>query len=1012
MGFVALHIHSGFTFLGSALKANELPLLAKKLGYSAIGLSDELSCSGYAPFCHAAKENGIKPIYGFDLPLEKYVLSFFVLNETGYRNLLMINGSYQEGDFSPSIFKDHNEGLALVISPTPELFGKLNEDDVQPFAEELSKISKCFVDSYIGLPYYPNNVEYVDALREFVDKYSYSKMAFPLIRYKVKKDAIALEILKAIKEKDNGLAIKEKEGNECFLSNEELSSFYSEEEIEATSLLADKSSFELISKRGNLLHFENNLGLSSSEYLRKLTYEGLHKKIENPSKTYLDRLEYELGIIDQMGYSDYFLIVSDYVNYAKTHGISVGPGRGSGAGSLVSYSLDIVSLDPIKYGLIFERFLNPGRQSMPDIDVDFADNERDRLVSYIEKRYGKERVAHVLATQNILAKQSLRDVGRIYGYDDKNDVSPLADSLLYPNESLRYNYKNSPKFKELVDKDPYYLELVSLASKIEGLPRQSSLHAAGVVINDTPLKGCLPISVDGAEGLVADLEKDYLEEQGFLKMDILGLRNLSIIDTCLRKIKENEGKELTHDELPYDDKKAIETIKSTKTMGLFQLEQYGMRKAIKEVEPSSFEEVAALLALYRPGPMDSIPSFARRKKGLEKVTYISPELEPILKETYGIIVYQEQIMEIVRAIASFSYSEADLFRRAISKKNESKLASLKDDLIKGALKNGKDRKTAETIFELIHRFANYGFNKAHAYSYAVISCRMAYLKTYYPKEFFSSILQFMSPGDHKFASTLSELKELGISIACPDINISTDGYEIDKDSIRFPLSSIKGLQGNLARGIQEEREENGLYKDIFDFAARTKRYGMSQTNLVKYIDAGALDSLCPSRASLRASSYDAIKYAEMLFGDDGDSILLELGIAKPEMKMMKDDKLSDLEAEKEVLGMMVSGSPLSLHKEAIEEKKAKTLTELSESNNELTVACIIKSVRAIKTKSGKKMAFMEAYDDLMEMSFVIFSEVYNSCYPLLKNDSLVFLRAHKDVRKEGSYIVDGVEPIR
>lgn len=1010
MSFVPLHVYSGFSYLQSALEITKLPHLAKKYGYSTIALTDNGTLSGYAPFTHQAENVGITPLYGMDICFGEEIFTLFVKNEEGYLNLLPLTLLCSENKINIDDIKKHSKGLILVYTPDPLLFSRMDEKELKTYAVNLREKTSTFEEVYLALPYYKDNKEYVDKIRDFANKYTYPAVAFPFLRYEKHVDAIALEILSAIQKNEN-LILKEKNGDECFLTEEELNEYYSKEEIGNTNVIASSLNFKLIKKRGGLLRFPTPDNSSSEEYLRKLSLEGLNKKVPNPSKEYLDRLEYELSVISKMGYADYFLLVADYVNYSKNNGISVGPGRGSGAGSLVSYALNIVALDPLKYNLIFERFLNPERQSMPDIDVDFADISREKVVEYLQKRWGKDRVGHVLTTQTILAKQALRDVGRIYGYDDKKEVSLIINSMLYPYQSLRFNYKNSPKFKELVDRDKYFLTLVSLASKIEGLPRQAGLHAAGIVINDKPLVESLPVSMSEEVGYVACLEKDYLEEQGFLKMDLLGLRNLTTIDECLALIYKFEGKKIDYSSISYDDKEAIKIISKGEVMGLFQLEGAGMKKAISQVKPTSFEDVAALLALFRPGPMESIPSFGKRKAGLEKITYLTPELEPILKDTYGIIVYQEQIMQIARDIAGFSYGQADLFRRAISKKNIDKMESLKKSFIDGCIANKKTPGLANKIYDLILRFANYGFNKSHAYSYAVITCQMAYLKVHYPKEFYCAILDSLSPGDSKFSNAISELKNMRISLSVPDINKSEMGFAIDGKTLRSPLSMIKGLQSRLLYSIIDERIMSGNYVDIFDFASRNKQNGLNLQMLVKLIDAGCFDSLYPSRESLRATAYSAMQYADMLMGTNGQEFLIDLGISKPLIENVIDDKRINLEREYDALGIMISDSPLSLYEERIWQEKAVTLSEIDDINGPITAVGIVKSTKAINARNGKKMAFLQLYDNVTTKEFVIFSEVFEKCYSFLRNDVPVIVKCHKDIKKEGTFILDGAEKL-
>ena len=1015
MSFVPLHIYTGFSYLRSALPAQRVPFLAKKYGFAKVGITDDGSLSGFAPFERACKDAGAAPVYGMDATIEEGTFTLFVENEAGYRNLLHLTKLASEKKLAFSHLKERSTGLALVYTMDPQLFESRYQASSEELALKIAEYTKPFGHAYLGLPYLPHDPKIVNDIRSFAATHSFEVVAFPKILYEKPEDAIALEILHAIAEKTN-LEEKEKKGDECFMKEEDLSKYYTLEEMKRTETIASlQSEFKLITKRGGLLKFHNDLGLSSPEYLTKLAFDGLKEKGFAENNDYIKRLNYELDVIIKMGYADYFLIVADYVNWAITHGVSVGPGRGSGAGSLVSYCLGIVTVDPIKYGLLFERFLNPERISLPDIDCDFADDRRDLVVRYIQNKYGEDHVGYVLTTQNIKAQQALRDIGRVYQYR-QNEIELMCSSIVDPRLSLRENYKRSPKLKELVDSDKYFLTYISLAAKIEGIPRQAGLHAAGIVVNDKPLEECLPVMMEENIGSVACLEKDYLEDQGFLKMDILGLTNLTIIDQVIAMVKKNEGIDLNYRELPYDDAESIKIIAENKTMGLFQLESAGMKKAIRVVQPSSFNDVAALLALFRPGPMDSIATYARRKHGQEKVQYLAPELEGILKETYGIIVYQEQIMRIVREMAGFSYGQADMFRRAISKKDMAKLEAQKGLFIKGCLSNGKSQALSEKVFDLIFRFANYGFNKAHAFSYAVITCQMAYLKKHYPREFYCAILASQDPATTKFKDTLSEVKALGLHLAVPDINRSEESFVIEGKAIRFPLSSIKGLGGQIVGAILDERRANGPYEDIFDFAARNKKNGLNLPTLVKLIDAGALDTLYPSRASLRAASSPAMNYSELMYGDDGQQILLNIGVSKPAMEKREDDQMTNLAAEYEALGIMVSGSRLSFIEDKLKAAKVAPLSEIPNKTGSFLTAGIIKSARSITTKTGKKMAFMELYDDLNEASFILFDEVFNRNFPLLKTDNIILVRAHKETRRynnsgEESYVVEEVSSV-
>lgn len=1008
MAFVPLRTYSGFSYLQSGLLAEKIPSLAKKMGYLKVGLCDNGSLSGYAPFVHAAEKEKTTPIFGMDAKVSEGTFTLIAKNEGGYRNLCQLSLLYSQGQLTYKAIVAHSSGL-IALLPTDEcpLLTRIIEGE--NLLLDFRNLLSPFEESYLGLPYLPNEPRYINRIRNFAKTYSYPLVALPKILYPKKEDAIVLSIVRAISEKTY-LTEKAQSGTEHFLSYKEVNSFFNKEEIELTEEIASKCTFTLLRKRGKLLHYENSFGLTSEEYLAKLAKEGLEKRIGQIPGNHQERLRYELNVISKMGYSDYFLIVADYVNFAKNAGIIVGPGRGSGAGSLVSYALNIVDVDPLKFDLLFERFLNPERQSMPDIDVDFSDLRREEVVVYLQKKYGKDKVAHVLATQTIGAKEALSDIGRVYQYKE-HEIKLVKDRIQNDRLTLREDYKTSKAFRELLDSDKYYLDMVALAAKIEGLPRQASIHAAGILLNAEPLEDVIPITDNPSVGYIANLEKDYLEEQGFLKMDLLGLKNLTTVEECLSLIKKGGGPSLAYRDIPYDDPLAIKTIASGKTMGLFQLESEGMKRAISTVKPASFEDVAALLALFRPGPMNSIETYARRKNGQENVRYPSPELEGVLKSTYGIIVYQEQVMQIARIYSGFSYSEADLLRRAISKKNADKLMAMKDKFIVGATNKGHSKLEAERIYDLIERFADYGFNKSHAVAYGMLTCQMAYLKSRYPKEFYCAVLNSLPSESAKFKATVSEAKTLSLSLALPDVNASELGFIADGGKIRLPLTSIKNLPSLLARDIVDERRENGLYKDLFDFTLRLKSRKMTLVNLVRLIDAGALDSLCPSRASLRASVSLAFTYAEMICGESGQAALLALNIEKPVMVEAKDDKAINLEAEYEALGMMVSGSPLSLYEDQLKDHKLVSVGEAYWAKGVVEVAAIIKSIRAHRTKRGDNMAFLNIYDEDSEMSLVSFSDTYERLFPELKENRVLLFKIRKDDRREDNFILVDATPL-
>ena len=983
---------------------------AKKEGVRYLGLTDYQSMSGFPAFYHFCAQEGIKPLFGYDTEIEGHGFTLYVKSEEGYRNLLQIGQIDSKGELSFDYLRAHFSGLAMVyhVEQSPYFLYPFDESDA---ATKLRAFCKGFDDFYLGLPFGKPYTELVKNVRQFTSKYPYPLIAFPHVCYEKKEDEIVLRIVRAIAS-DEKLTEKKANGYSYWLSQGEFDEFYTSSEKEAVETFINSLNFAFLQKRGGLLTFPVPEGETPESYLRKSAYEGLKQKNPNADKRYFDRLDYELGVIHQMGYDSYFLLVADYVHFAKTHGVLVGPGRGSGAGSLVSYALDIVRPDPIKYDLLFERFLNPMRLSMPDIDVDFSDTKRELVVTYLIQKYGVEHVGHIITMQTLGPKASLRDIGRVFDYPS-HDIDVLSKTIpSYPQEDLRQNYRKNPSFRQIVDSDPYYLEIVALASRIEGLPRQSGLHAAGIVLNDSPLSTSIPVKADPTSGSVVGFEMNYLEEQGFLKMDILGLRNLSIIERALQLIAKEKSVELDYQEIPYDDEKAIRLIAENKTMGLFQLESPGMNRAIAEVKPTSFEDVVAIIALFRPGPMENIPSYARRKQGLEPISYPHPILKEILAPTYGIIIYQEQIMQIVCKMALFSLGQADLFRRAISKKNVEKLTALREDFVNGCAKNNIPLDKANEVFDLIAKFANYGFNKSHALAYGMLACQMAYLKAYYPHEFYCAILDGTATNDPKFPAMVSEIKRSGLTFGVPLINEADISFAPKTGKILFPFTAIKGIQYALCRGIVEDRELNGPYVDIFDFALRTKKYGLNQSSLVKLIDAGCFDAIHPQRGALRLASSSALNYAQNFVGEDGQALNLGLDFAKPEIIPIEENRMGDLLAEKEVLGLMVSGSPLENRKEEIQAKKLASINRFLTSKYPLYIVGIVSRVKTIITKKGKKMAFLTIYDDHGEIELTLFADEYDRAYPVLKEGTAITLLAKKDTYgNKMSYLASDIKAL-
>lgn len=1006
MDFLPLHVYTGYSFLKSGISLPAFVALAKKRGQSCCAISDYESMTGFPELTLLCTAATMKPIYGMDVNVDGFIITAIVASEDGYLNLIDLGLRSSREALTLEDIRSCQNGLRFLLDLGSAPLLNHVPDGIDAVAKILSQLSHGLDTFALGLPYFARRSNYAPFFRELVQKYPYDLIASPHILYAKSSDAIALFIVEAIASEVT-LTQKAMEGEQYYLEEKILQEYYTEDELRAPLGFIEGIDFSFAKKRGVLPRFPNADGVTSKDALRRKAYAGLEQKKPGFNKRYLDRLEYELTVIEKMGYADYFLIVADYVQFAKTHGISVGPGRGSGAGSLVSYALGIVTPDPLEYGLLFERFLNPERQSMPDIDVDFSDIRRDEIARYLEEKYGHERVAHIVTMQTLGAKASIRDVGRVFNYEARH-IDTLAKTIGANNLSLRQNYKSNTAFRTLVDSDPYYLEIVSLASKIEGLPRQAGLHAAGIVLSDKPLRQVVPVAEHPSVGLVAQFEMNHLEEQGVLKMDLLGLRNLTIVDRCLELVEATRGIHLDYATIPYEDPKAIATIAKNRTMGLFQLESPGMNRAISTVKPTSFLDMVAIIALFRPGPMENIPAYARRKAGLEKITYPSMLVEPILRETYGIIVYQEQIMQIVTAMAGFSYGQADLFRRAVSKKDAEKLGSLREGFLAGCHSKGVDPRTAETVYDLIFKFADYGFNKSHALVYAILACQMAYLKTRYPIEFYCSILDDTSSGDPKFRSYMREIKTSGLRFALPLVNQASLRFLPTSKGIMYPLSAIKGIQGRLAKGIVEERMIGGPYKDFFDFATRNKKNGLNLDSFVRLVDAGCFDGFGYNRPTLRLAAESALTYAEMFTGPSGQEILLGLNFPRPEIAPLPDDRMMDLLSERETLGMMVSGSPLESKAKEIASSGIHRLSELPSARGEAVYAAVVESAKSITTKKGTKMCFLSLYDEESIVEVVLFAEAYDRSYPALKEGTLVKARIYKNKAKEG-YVASLVE---
>lgn len=1010
MTFAPLHIISGYSFLKSGLTIEKIVKAIKENDYFGAAITDEQVLYGVPKFIKMM--NDIKKPYlvGMEMNFEGDSISVYATNDEGYQNLCLLSASVQKQGDIKSLLNNNHKGLIGILSTNEGSFkDKFNQEIDTKFTKYLLGISRMFDAFYLGVEVTSKEeVHYANRVRKFANEYTYSTIAFPRILYLNKEDAIILDILHAI-DFNEKINVKTKSGQHYFMKENDYQKIYSKNELQNTVEIVKSSTLNFKKKRGEMLHYPVN---DSIQTLKDKVYEGLKERnIDN--ETYKKRADYEISVITSMGFADYFLIVQDYIKYAEEHDILVGPGRGSAAGSLVSYCLGITKVDPIKYNLQFERFLNPGRKSMPDIDVDFMDIRRNEMIDYMREKYGENRVAQISTFQTIMAKQALRDVGRIYEYHDWL-IDNLSKAITNPKLDLASAYRTLPAFKKLVDSDPYYLEIVSLARKIEGLPRQNGLHAAGIILNNTPMENCLPITYDIDDHYVTQFESIYLEEQGFLKMDFLSLRNLTTIDYCVKLINQrNPELHLDPTHIDFDKPETYELISKGQLTGVFQLESAGMRRAIQTIKPTRFEDVVAVISLFRPGPMDSIPSYAKRKNGLEPVKYISNDLKEVLEDTYGILTYQEQVTGVAMKMAGFSISEADLFRRGISKKKADVLKAMEEKFLLGCKKNGYSDKLSRTVYQAIMKFANYGFNKSHAAVYAYLACEMAYLKAHYPLEFYASIMMTAySTNDSKFAEYVSEMRSRNIPVYLPDINISEKEFFIYEDGLMYPLGEIRGINYILVNNILEERQENGPFKDYFNFIVRMFKYGISESSLTHLIKAGVFDKFNPSRASLLASITKGLQYAEIISSGHGQVLLDESLIPPPELLKVEDNPLDNLNDEYEALGIMLSNNPLSYRQDLYDKYNLVPLSEANEARGTFKVMGIVKSVKVINTKKGTPMAFVKLFDQSAELETTIFSDLYSDNMAYIKKNNILLLEGSNKINKgETSFIVNTIELI-
>ena len=963
MNYVPLYIKTENSLLSSLIKIDELIKFAKSYNYKALSIVDN-NMFGVMEFYKKCLQNDIKPIIGLEVKLDNNLV-LYAKNYNGYKNLLKISTIMSESKVDINILEKYSSDLICVI----------------PFNYRFiyDELNKMFQNIFIS---YKNKEEY-DLINKDISIYMNETL------YLQKKDSNYLKYLIAIRDGkkidevnilgDNHLLLPEEIKNYDFNSNNQK--------------ILDMCNLKIELHKDLLPIYECPNNLDAYSYLKELCQDGMRKRFgSSVGKVYIDRLKYELNIINKMGFCNYFLVVYDYVKYAKEHGILVGPGRGSAAGSLVSYLLNITTIDPIKYNLLFERFLNPERVTMPDIDIDFQYDRREEVINYCVNKYGSKKVAGIITFNTLGAKQAIRDIGRVMDINlDKIDaLTKLIDS----NLSLRENYNDS-KLKRILNEDSELFNLYKVSLKFEGLKRHTSNHAAGIVMCNENLDEIIPLYKKDGMFLTA-YSMDYLEEQGLLKMDLLAIKNLTLIDTVLKEVNK-KNKVISFDDIPFEDSEATNVFTSVNTLGIFQFESTGMMNFLRKFRPSNFQDIVAALALFRPGPMNNIDSYIKRKQNKEKIDYFDKSLEKVLKPTYGIIIYQEQIMQIASIMAGFSLGEADILRRAMSKKKEEILLKEKDKFINGSIKRGYSEELARKIYDLILKFAAYGFNKAHSVSYATISYRMAYLKAHYKEDFMKTLLNFELNSVNKTKEYIYECKKEGLNILKPDINKSDKYYLKEKDGIRYPLTGLKNLGSMIVNNILDERK-NGDFKSIYDFIKRTNRKNINKKTLISLIDAGCFDSFDLNHRTMIDGIDLIINYGELIKDLDEEFVLL------PELEIKEEySKHELLKRELDVIGLYISDNPITEYKQKLNNKF--NICDVSHwFDKNVNIIGTIDYVKEVETKKQDKMCFIKISDELASIDGVVFPQLYKTLNEI-KRDKTVLISGKVEKRFDKYQII-------
>ncbi|MDO5550091.1 MAG: DNA polymerase III subunit alpha [Lachnospiraceae bacterium] len=1072
MAFTHLHVHTEYSLLDGSSKIKEIAVRAKELGMDSLAITDHGVMYGVIDFYRAARDAGVKPIIGCEVYVAPgsrfdretvsgedryYHLVLLAENNQGYQNLMKIvskgfvDGFYYKPRVDYELLETYHEG---IIALSACLAGEVQRYLERGLYEEAKK-SALHYESIFGKGNFflelqdhgiPAQKSVNQGLMRMSRELSIDLVATNDVHYIYAEDANAHDILLCIQ---TGKKVSDEnrmryEGGQYYLkSEEEMRSLfsYAQEALDNTAKIAKRCNVEIEFGVTKLPKFEVPEGETSWSYLNKLCSQGLARRYPDDNGTLRERLDYELGVIHKMGYVDYFLIVWDFIHFARSQGIPVGPGRGSAAGSIVSYCLEITNIDPIRYDLLFERFLNPERVSMPDIDIDFCFERRQEVIDYVVRKYGKDQVVQIVTFGTLAAKGVIRDVGRVldYPYAQCDAIAKMVPNDL--GMTLDRALKESPDLRNAYNKDDQVKYLIDMSKRLEGLPRHTSMHAAGVVISRTSVDEYVPLSRAADGTITTQFTMTTLEELGLLKMDFLGLRTLTVINNAVRQIEKNHGVKLDMDHIDYDDKQVLDSIGTGKTEGVFQLESGGMKGFMKELKPENLEDVIAGISLYRPGPMDFIPKYLKGKNDKSSITYECPQLEPILKPTYGCIVYQEQVMQIVRDLAGYTMGRSDLVRRAMSKKKTAVMEKERQNFVygnaaegvAGCIAKGISEKTSNIIYDEMIDFAKYAFNKSHAACYAVVAYQTAYLKYYYPLEFMAALMTSVMDNAGKTAEYILTCRQMGIRIIPPDINEGESGFSVSGNAIRYGLSAIKSVGKSVVDIIVAERDSNGLFTSMEDFVDRMTNKEVNRKTLENFIKSGALDSMPGNRRQKIMVAPELLEQKNKekktsmagqmsLFDFADDDSKDDFRITLPNVPEYPKEEL--LAFEKEILGIYISGHPM----DAYEGMWRKTITATAADfivdeetdrakvvdGSTVTIGGMVAGKVLKTTKTGQMMAFITLEDMLGSVEVLVFPKIYESHRELFVEDEKLFIQGRVSIGDDpvGKLICERAVPFR